>query len=114
RAGIAGGRTTLPLEFKVVDLGNGNQVIRITSSKAVDDPYLDLLLQVDGAGGKSVREYTLLLDPPGMASGTPAYTQAPAAAARPAPVQRAAPSQAPSPAPAPRASAAANGNYGPV
>jgi pilus assembly protein FimV len=118
RAGIAGGRTTLPLEFKVVDLGNGNQVIRITSSTAVDDPYLDLLLQVDGAAGKSVREYTLLLDPPGMAGGTPAYTQAPAAASRPAPVQRAAssqvPSSAPAPAPAPRASTAANGNYGPV
>jgi pilus assembly protein FimV len=110
RAGIAGGRTTLPLDFKIVDLGNGNQVIRITSSTAVDDPYLDLLLQVDGAAGKSVREYTLLLDPPGMAGGAPAYTQAPAAATRAAPVRPAAPSQAP----APRTSAAAHGNYGPV
>jgi pilus assembly protein FimV len=114
RAGIAGGRTTLPLDFKVVDLGNGNQVIRITSNAAVNDPYLDLLLQLDGAAGKSVREYTLLLDPPGAAGGAPAYTQAPAAATRAAPVQRTAPSQVPAPAPAPRASAAANGNYGPV
>lgn len=115
RAGIAGGRTTLPLEFKVVDLGNGRQVIRITSSTAVDDPYLDLLLQVDGVAGKSVREYTLLLDPPGSVAGAPAYTQAPAPATRAAPVHRAAPAAAaPTAAPAPRANAAANGNYGPV
>jgi pilus assembly protein FimV len=115
RAGIAGGRTTLPLEFKVVDLGNGRQVIRITSSTAVDDPYLDLLLQVDGAAGKSVREYTLLLDPPGSVAAAPAYTQAPAPAPRAAPVHRAASAAAaPAAAPAPRANAAANGNYGPV
>ncbi|HUH56196.1 MAG TPA: FimV/HubP family polar landmark protein [Rhodanobacter sp.] len=115
RAGIAGGRTTLPLEFKVVDLGNGRQVIRITSSTAVDDPYLDLLLQVDGAAGKSVREYTLLLDPPGSVAGAPAYTQAPAPATRAAPVHRAAPAAAaPAATPAPRANAAVNGNYGPV
>jgi len=113
RAGIEGGRTTLPLEFRVVDLGNGKQVIRITSSTAVDDPYLDLLLQLDGTAGKSVREYTLLLDPPGMAGSAPAYTPAPAPAPRAAPVQRAAPAPAAAPA-SPRASATANGNYGPV
>lgn len=111
RAGIANGRTSVPLNFDVVDLGNGRRVIRITSSVAVNDPYLDLLLQVDGATGKSVREFTLLLDPPGMTAAAPAHVPAPAP--RAAPMPAAAPAIAP--APIPRASpATGNGSYGPV
>ncbi|WP_158885335.1 FimV/HubP family polar landmark protein [Rhodanobacter sp. L36] len=68
RAGISGGRTAIPLHFSVASNGNGQQVIRITSSTAVDDPYLDLLLEVHGSAGKSVREFSILLDPPGTSS----------------------------------------------
>ena len=62
-AGIVGGRTTIPLHFSVVNAAGG-KIIRITSSAAVDDPFLDLLLEVKGGAGKSVREFTILLDPP--------------------------------------------------
>jgi pilus assembly protein FimV len=79
RAGISGGRTSIPLQFSVASNGSGQQVIRITSSVAVDDPYLDLLLEVNGgSAGKSVREVTILLDPPGTSA-------APVAAAPAAP-----------------------------
>ncbi len=65
RAGIAGGRTTIPLHFSVADAAGGQRVIRITSAVAVEDPYLDLLIEVHAQAGKSVREFTILLDPPG-------------------------------------------------
>ncbi|MGB3747614.1 MAG: FimV/HubP family polar landmark protein [Rhodanobacter sp.] len=107
RAGIVGGRTDIPLHFSVA--AGAHPVIRITSSVPVNDPYLDLLIEVDGKDGPSVREYAILLDPPGTHSVAAAVTpppapaaparqaspaprpaqSAPAAAAKPAPVSRA-------------------------
>src|SRR5215469_9805119 len=75
QAGVAAG-PTVPLQFAVVDGANGRKVIRITSSAPVNDPYLDLLVEVNNAAGKSLREFTILLDPPNVASQAPA-TQAP-------------------------------------
>src|SRR5690349_8830470 len=70
RAGLAGSRPDVPLQFSVVDVG-GRKVIRITSAVAVNDPYLDLLVEVDNASGRSLREFPILLDPPGGASAAP-------------------------------------------
>ncbi len=130
RAGVAGGRTSIPLNFSVTKTSGGQPVIRITSSAPVDDPFLDLLLEVNGNAGKSVREYAILLDPPNapaaMAASAP--TSAPAAASRPAaraPARAAAPVAAapakvvskPRPAPAASASTASTagkGQVGPV
>ncbi len=127
RAGIVGGRTTIPLQFSVAKTASGQSVIRITSSVAVDDPYLDLLLQVNDKTGKSVREFAILLDPPGShpvasAASTPAATAAAAsrsvkrAAAPAAPRPSRATTAAPTPEPAAPARSAApvTGQYGPV
>lgn len=108
RAGITDGRTSVPLSFTIVNGPHGSKLIRITSAEAINDPYLDLLVEVDNASGKSLREYTILLDPPGMASA-PARAAAPAAAPAPA---RKAPTRASAPAPA--SPVAANGQVGPV
>ncbi|WP_266168977.1 FimV/HubP family polar landmark protein [Dyella subtropica] len=82
-AGISGGVPSLPLQFSVVDAGNGRKFIRITSSAPVNDPYLDLLVEVSSSSGKSVREFAILLDPPSATAAaapeTRAPTQAPAA-----------------------------------
>ncbi len=96
RAGITEGRTHVPLSFAIVNGPGGSKLIRITSTDAINDPYLDLLVQVDNAAGKSVREYTILLDPPGVAAApppasrppraAPAAARPPRAAAMPAPV----------------------------
>lgn len=42
---------------------NGSAVIQLTSSQAVTDPFLDMLIQVVWSDGQLSREYTLLLDP---------------------------------------------------
>lgn len=44
---------------------NGSPVLKLRSSQPVSDPYLDVLIQVDWATGRLMREYTVLLDPPG-------------------------------------------------
>ena len=62
-AKAGGQRPSIALDFSVADV-NGHKVIRITSSATVDDPYLDLLVQVSSSTGSSVREFAILLDPP--------------------------------------------------
>lgn len=123
RAGITDGRAKVPLRFSVVDGSGDSKVIRITSSQAINDPFLDLLVQVDNASGKRVREFTILLDPPGMPAPAPAIN-APTAAtpARAAAGARTSAAAAPSPAPlrssgsapAPASSRISKGEYGPV
>ena len=44
---------------------DGQSYLRVTSPGSVLEPYLDLLVEVDWSAGRVVRDYTLLLDPPG-------------------------------------------------
>ena len=44
---------------------DGSPVLKLHSSQPISDPYLDVLIQVDWASGRLLREYTVLLDPPG-------------------------------------------------
>ena len=120
RAGIVGGRTSIPLNFSVANAGTGHPVIRITSSSPVDDPFLELLIEVDGKAGKSVREFAILLDPPNAPSvvaatpapSRPATSRAPV---RPAAAAPAAAKHRPvAAAPQPAAAKVVDGQYGPV
>ncbi len=96
-------------------------VIKVRSSSAVSEPFLNLLVEVSWSGGKALREYTVLLDPPVM---SPAATstqpiQAPragAAATNSAPsgsIVRAAPAAPAAPVPnsAPAANTAGSTTY---
>ncbi|HET6432612.1 FimV/HubP family polar landmark protein [Dyella sp.] len=113
RAGITDGRTAVPLNFAIVNGPGGSKLIRITSNDAINDPYLDLLVQVDNAAGKSVREYTILLDPPGVAAAPPPVAAAPSsrAPAVPGTTPRA---SRPAAAPAASRGAVVDGQFGPV
>ena len=79
---------------------NGRYVIKLTSSQPVNDPFVDLLVELSWATGRLVREYTFLLDPVEYAGPKPITAVPPVAA----PVAPSAPAVAePKPAPAPRA-----------
>ncbi|MBD2836810.1 FimV family protein [Pseudomonas sp. JM0905a] len=54
------------LRFSPVIRGSGSR-IRVASSKPVREPYLNFIVEVARPNGKLLREYTLLLDPPGSA-----------------------------------------------
>ena len=47
---------------------NGKQLIRVVSSKPVREPYLNFIVELSRPGGNLLREYTLLIDPPGSAA----------------------------------------------
>jgi len=49
------------LRFAVEQRG-GRQLIRITSTQPISEPFVDVLLELNSANGRLVREYTFLLD----------------------------------------------------
>lgn len=106
-AGVTG------LKLSIERRPNGQSFIKVTGNRPVNEPFVDLLIELSWSGGKLVREYTALLDPPG-------YGQQAAAAAPAAPP--AAPESRPITAPAAAAPAAAApamaeskaGEYGPI
>ena len=52
------------LEFDVVTEGADAPYIEVTTSDSVREPFLAFLIELDWSGGRLLREYTLLLDPP--------------------------------------------------
>ncbi|MFZ6719430.1 FimV/HubP family polar landmark protein [Undibacterium sp. Ji49W] len=52
----------LSLRFAVEQRGQA-YVIRISSAQAMNEPFVDMLLELNSANGKLMREYTFLLDP---------------------------------------------------
>jgi len=80
-------------------------VIRIASPSAINEPYLDLLLELTSSTGRVMREYTILLDPPALRAATEVVAPATGRAAAPAAARPTAPVAA-APA-APRAGAPA-------
>src|SRR5262249_61913367 len=105
------------LRFTLQKRSDSSYVVVISSLQPINEPYLDVLLELTWATGRVLREYTVLLDPPALratpdvvapvtpsqappvaAAPPPAVTPPPAPiAATPAP----APESRPTPAPAP-------------
>lgn len=67
-----------------IDKRAGRPVIRLSTSQPVNEPFLDVLVELQWSTGRLVREYTFLLDPPEYRTPKPAAS-APAPAT-PAPV----------------------------
>ena len=87
------------LRFQLVTLPDGRSVLRLSSTAAINEPFLDLLLQANWANGQLLRGYTLLFDPPNL---RPAPAPQPPVAAVPLPAPPpAAPAAAPTAPPAP-------------
>lgn len=89
QAGLDYATTLLGIRFAIDKRANGQSLIRLTSDKPINDPFIDMLLELSWPTGRLVREYTFLLDPPevaGKASApvTPAMARQPAAARTPA------------------------------
>jgi pilus assembly protein FimV len=59
---------------------NNPPYLKITTTQAVNEPYLDLIVEVNWATGRVVRNYTFLLDPPGIAVAQAVEPVAPARA----------------------------------
>ncbi|MDH0863790.1 FimV/HubP family polar landmark protein, partial [Mitsuaria sp. GD03876] len=89
---------------------DGRPYLRLTSDRAVQEPFVDVILELNWSSGRLTREFTLLFDPPSNGNlaraaepttspviSTPAPTPSPATTA-PAPVARTQPPVASAPA----------------
>lgn len=86
------------INIAVSNNSKGQPVLKLTSSQPITEAFLDMLIQVDWPTGRLVKEYTLLLDPPGFNSNYVAEsTGLPAAAQPEIPAVTAQPQPAPAP-----------------
>ncbi len=60
-----------PLKFKIETNANGEPYIKITSVQPINEPFVNLLVELTWSSGKLLREYTFLLDPPGYVPAQP-------------------------------------------
>ena len=94
QAGVDYNTALLGIRFSVQRRAGGQYYVSLVSSQPINEPFLDLLVELNWATGRLVREYTFLLDPADMKPVAP-----PSVA--PAPVIRAEAPRAAEPAPTP-------------
>lgn len=73
---------------------DGRQFVRLSSDRGVQEPFVDVILEISWATGRLVREYTLLFDPPITARAPASSPAGPANATAPtfnSPIMSAAP-----------------------
>ncbi|HEX8988444.1 MAG TPA: FimV/HubP family polar landmark protein [Rhodocyclaceae bacterium] len=91
------------LRFSIEKRPSGQAFIVVGSDRPFNEPFVDMLVQMDWASGRLVREYTFLLDPPDVVK----KAETPAAVPLPEVKKEAPAATAPEPAPAPAPAAAA-------
>ena len=69
------------LQISVQKRADGRSYLRLTSARAVTEPFVDLILEANWSSGRVVRDYTMLFDPPNLrqpaSGGTAASVTAP-------------------------------------
>ena len=99
-------------QVQVQRRADGRAYLRVSSDRAVLEPFVDVIIEANWSSGRLVREYTMLFDPPtARTAQAPAPAVAPVFAPppAPAPAPAVAAAPAPRPAPAPRAVAPEGG-----
>ncbi len=117
QANLQYGPALTGLRLSIEKRPNGQFYVKVTSSRPVNEPFIDLLVEINWAAGRITREYTGLIDPPGFVSAPVAPAPVAAPETRPAPALKAPAAAAIAPAerPAVAAPAATDGKeYGPI
>ena len=63
KAGVDRLHTLTQLQFKPITKPDGRHAIQVTSRNAIQETFLDFLVEVESPQGTVLREFTLLLDP---------------------------------------------------
>ena len=99
--------------FAIEKRASGQPYLKVVTNQPINEPFLDLLIELNWASGRLLREYPVLLDPPGYnvaKSQTPAITAPQATSVETSPAK---PAKRPSTAkamPAPQESAPTQGS----
>ena len=77
-AGLEYSAAAAGLDVKLQKRADGRSYLRLSSNRAVTDPFVDLILEARWASGRVTRDYTMLFDPPNFrASGASSLASAP-------------------------------------
>ena len=68
--GLSRSAITVPLEFEVV-IDVDQPYVRVTSDLRINEPVVQVLVEIVWSSGRMLREYTLFLDPPTIDSPAP-------------------------------------------
>lgn len=68
KAGIERPYYLSQIQYQVTRDPKGNPVIQFSSQVPLSEPFINLLVEADWKGGRVLKEYTILLDPPKVAS----------------------------------------------
>jgi pilus assembly protein FimV len=69
RAGVERNFFLSNIQFRVKENESGDLVVTLTTRQAVREPFLNFLVEVNWPGGRLLKEYTVLLDPPVFDTG---------------------------------------------
>lgn len=65
------------LQLTLQKRADGRSFIRLSSDRAINDPFVDMIIEANWSTGRIVRDYTLLFDPPSLRqAAAPAPTPA--------------------------------------
>lgn len=64
KAGVEYAGALSGIRFTVEKRPDGQRFLSMRSTQPINDPFIDMLLELSWASGRLVREYTFLLDPP--------------------------------------------------
>jgi len=82
QAGLDYASALQSIRFSIDKRPSGKTVINLVSSAPINDPFIDMLLELNWPTGRLVREYTFLLDPPEVTARNAAKV-APVAVSKP-------------------------------
>ena len=105
QAGLQYNNVVGGIALRIDQRPNGQPYIRLSTERPVNEFVVDVLIDLSWASGRIMREYRVLLDPPGVPAAPAVAESRPAPTATEAPAPRAI---------APPPPAAAPGAYGPV
>ena len=71
------------LQVSLQRRADGRAFIRLSSERAINDPFVDMILEASWASGRIVRDYTMLFDPPSLRQASGAVPLAPQVGALP-------------------------------
>jgi len=72
------------LQAALARKADGHAYLRLTTERAINDPFIDMILEANWASGRIVRDFTMLFDPPSLkqaAASSPTLPQTSSAVA---------------------------------
>lgn len=66
QAGLEYARTLSGIQFSLDKRSGGQSILRLSTDRPINDPFVAMLLDLNWSSGRLVREFTFLLDPPGI------------------------------------------------